>query len=45
MIILTEVRKQSSLKGLVNIAASWLRDKAILYVCDDLWWSPTNDFG
>ncbi len=42
---LDEMKKQSSLKGVVNQAASWLRKKAILFVCDDLWRSPDCEFG
>ncbi len=42
---LVEMRKQSSLKGVVNQAASWLHKKAILFVCDDLWRSPGCEFG
>ena len=42
---LVEMRKQSSLKEVVNQAASWLRKKAILFVCDDLWRSNACEFG
>ncbi len=45
MTTLVEMRKQSSLTGVVKQAASWLRKKAILFVCDDLWRSPAFEFG
>ncbi len=45
MITLVEIRKQSSLTGVVNQAASWLRKKVILFVCDDLFRSPSCEFG
>ncbi len=45
MTTLAEMRKQSSLTGVVNQAARWIRKKAILFVCDDLWGSPACDFG
>ncbi len=45
MTTLVEMRKQSSLTGVVNQAASWLRKKVILFVCDDLFRSPSCEFG
>ena len=42
---LVEMKKQLSLKGVVEQAASWLHKKAILFVCDDLWRSPGCEFG
>ncbi len=42
---LAEMKKQSSLEGVVSEAASWLREKEILFVCDDLWASSASDSG
>ncbi len=42
---LVEMRKQSSLKEVINQAASWLCKRVILFVCDDLWRSPACEFG
>ena len=36
-----EMKKAQNLGDVVNRAAEWLRDRAILLVCDDLW--ATND--
>ncbi len=43
--IVTKMEKQPSLEAAVNQAARWLRERTVLFVCDDLWRSPASDFG
>ena len=40
-----DMRSAANLEVVVNRAAEWLRDKAVLLVCDDLWTSVDNELG
>ena len=43
--VATKMEGQSSLEGAVNHAAGWLRAKATLFVCDDMWGTTGSEFG
>ena len=39
------MRRATSLGEVVNYAAEWLEDRAVLLVCDDLWATDDNELG
>ena len=39
------MRRASSLRDVVTEAAEWLKDRAELLVCDDLWATNDNELG
>ncbi len=43
--VAAKMEEQSSLEGVIHQAARWLREKEVLFVCDDLWRSPTSEYG
>ena len=42
---ITKMEQHSSLKGAVNQFGRWLREIAVLFVCDDLWGLSRSGFG
>ena len=43
--VVAKMEKEPTLDEVVKHAARWLRETAVLFVCDDLWGSPTSSFG
>ncbi len=43
--VVAKMEEQSSLEGVIHQAARWIRMKEVLFVCDDLWRSPTREYG
>ena len=45
MPVVKDMRRAQNLGEVVNRAAEWLEDRAVLLVCDDLWATNENELG
>ncbi len=43
--VAAKMEEQSSLECVIHQASRWLREKEVLFVCYDLWRSPTSEYG